>query len=67
LPAATLPDGAMLISGNDPCILRGERLYRWRFDGDGESVSLDRGSVALVITPPSIVAVLSAGYRAQCL
>lgn len=60
-PAADLPDGAMILQDGAPhLILRGLAL-RWSLSGYNAPVSaLDS---AHLITPPSTVAVLRAGYQ----
>lgn len=59
LPAA-LPDGTMVSSGGNAYMMLGGRPRRWRFEGYGapEDVPIQR-----MITPPSIVKALAAGYR----
>lgn len=59
-----LPDGAVVACGGEALALRGGRLLAWRFAGYGAPCAPHsrRGSFTLV-TPPTTVAVLSAGYR----
>ena len=58
---AELPDGAMVAAeGESYLIVRGREL-RWSFGGYGE-VSEVRGN-AMLLTPPSTVRALGAGYR----
>jgi hypothetical protein len=59
----TLPDGAMIAAGADAFALWGTRLLRWRPSGYAESQRRPRGTDVDVLTSPSIVAVLAAGYR----
>jgi hypothetical protein len=62
----TLPDAAMLILPNEPesaFALRGGRLLRWQPDGYGDPQLRSRGIRVDVLTPPSILAVLTQGYR----
>jgi hypothetical protein len=61
--SAGLPDGVMVMDGDVPCLLKEQSLHPWRFDGHGEPRRFDRSGEHLVITPPSIVAALAAGYR----
>jgi hypothetical protein len=58
----TLPDGAMLALGRDAFAVRGKRLLRRTPQGYTEKRSRPRGNDVDVLTPPSIVAVLKAGY-----
>ena len=59
----TLPDGAMIALGGDAFAVRGKRLLRWTPQGYAGSQRRPRGIEVDVLTPPSIVAVLKAGYR----
>ena len=58
-----LPDGAMIVLGGDAFAVRGERLLRWTPSGYGQAWPRPRALEAEMLTPPSIVAVLAAGYR----
>lgn len=58
----TLPDGAMIALGVEAFAVRGRRLLRWTPKGYSGSISRPRGAEADVLTPPSILAVLSRGY-----
>lgn len=60
-----LPDGTMIASGNVAYALRERRALPWSFEGYGAPVALSdlaRAPLAL-ITPPTIVKALRAGYR----
>ena len=59
-----LPDGAFISLDGAPLAVRGDRLLRWSEGGYVEKIARGRGT-ANVLTPPSIVVVLSAGYRPQ--
>jgi hypothetical protein len=62
-----LPDGAMLALVHQPhaaFAVRGSRLLRWSEKGYVEKIARPRGN-ANVLTPPSIVSVLAAGYQPQ--
>src|ERR1044071_8606249 len=59
-----LPDGAVIALNDSACALRGSHLLRWSASGYAGTVARPLGVVS-VLTPPSIVAVLSAGYRPQ--
>ena len=57
----TLPDGAFIVLDDKPYALRANRLLRWTPSGYTNSRPRTRGRVD-VLTPPSILAVLKAGY-----
>jgi hypothetical protein len=59
----TLPDGAFIALDGEPHAVRGATLLRWTPDGYSARQPRPSGVIADVLTPPSIVAVLSAGYR----
>lgn len=59
----TLPDGAMIVLGDDAFAVRGHHLLRWTASGYGRAQPRSRGTQVDVLTPPSILAVLSRGYR----
>ena len=62
-----LPDGTFVTLAREPdaaFALRGTHLLRWGEHGYVETASRPRG-MASVLTPPSIVGVLAAGYRPQ--
>jgi hypothetical protein len=58
-----LPDGAMIARGADAFAVRGHRLLRWTPSGYAEAQPRPRGIDADVLTPPSILAVLAAGFQ----
>ena len=58
-----LPDGAMIALGSDAFAVRGERLLRWTPTGYSRARPRPRETQVYVLTPPSILAVLSRGYR----
>jgi hypothetical protein len=64
MPADELPDGAFIAIDESAFALRGVKILRWSPSGYREREQRPRG-IATVLTPPSIVAVLSAGYRPQ--
>ena len=65
LPWADLPDGAFVVFDDSPALVVGEHLSPWTREGyRGRRVRPGHGT-ANVITPPSTVAVLRAGYSAQ--
>jgi hypothetical protein len=61
--AGDLPDGAMVCyEGASAMFCRGA-LLPWSFEGYGARVSVSPGTRLTLLTPPSIVAALAAGYR----
>jgi hypothetical protein len=58
----TLPDGAMIALGDEAFAVRGSHLLLWTPTGYRESIPRPRGIEADVVTPPSILAVLTRGY-----
>jgi len=59
-----LPDGAFVALDGSSYAVRGSYLLRWSENGYVEKIARSRG-MANVLTPPSIVGVLAAGYRPQ--
>ncbi len=65
LPWAQLPDGAFVLVDEVPAVVVGDHLSDWVHDGyRGRRPRPARGT-ATVITPPSSVAALRAGYLVQ--
>jgi hypothetical protein len=65
LPWADLPDGTFVLLGEAPAVVVGDRLSKWTHEGyRGQRPRPTRGTVS-VITPPSTVAALRAGYPVQ--
>jgi hypothetical protein len=67
MPIDDLPDGTFLSLKDAPQLafaVRRAHLVRWSENGYIEAVARPRG-IANVLTPPSIIAVLRAGYRPQ--
>ena len=60
---AQLPDGAMVALEGRAYAVRGDALLPWSFDGYGSPRKRPGGGAAQVLTPPSIVGVIKAGYR----
>ncbi len=58
-----LPDGTMIALGGAAFAIRGERLLRWTPSAYAAARPCPRVIDVDVLTPPSIVAVLSHGYR----
>jgi hypothetical protein len=61
----TLPDGAMIALDGDAYAVRGKRLLRWTPRGYKDSKARPREAIVDVLTPPSILKVLKAGYAPQ--
>lgn len=61
-PLAVLPDGAMVRVLGAPQLVLGHQLLPWSHDGYGEARTCQGDTSVDVLTPRSIVAVLSAGY-----
>jgi hypothetical protein len=57
-----LPDGAFVLRDGDPWLVRGGALLRWTPGGYAERAARPAGGAAELITPPSLVAVLRAGW-----
>ena len=65
LPWPDLPDGTFVLLDNSPALVLGEQLREWTHAGyEGRRPRPTRGA-ADVVTPPSTVAVLRAGYPVQ--
>jgi hypothetical protein len=65
MPWAELPDGAFLLLGESPAVIVGDHLSPWTREGYGGRRSRPPRGTANVITPPSTVAALRAGYPVQ--
>jgi len=61
MPIEKLPDGAMVQAGEDSCLILKGRPLRWSFDGYREP--RDGIKDVALLTPPSTVRALSAGYQ----
>ena len=61
--AGDLPPGAMISRAGTVGLWSGGNLLPWSFDGYGAPVPVDPRAVVDLLTPPSIVAALGAGYR----
>jgi hypothetical protein len=60
-----LPDGTFVLVDNEPFLVLGERLVHWTDAGYSERLTRPVEGDARVITPPSSVAALAAGYPVQ--
>jgi hypothetical protein len=65
LPWAELPDGAFVLVDTSPAVVVGDQLTVWTHEGYRNRLARPARGDASVITPPSSVAVLRAGYTAQ--
>lgn len=60
-----LPDGTLVTVaawGEQPFLVRGDRLLAWSLGGYGEPRRRPKGREVTVLTPPSTVATMRAGY-----
>lgn len=60
---ADLPDGAFVADGGRAWLVLGDRLLAWTPSGYAEGRPRPTGGPAELLTPPSTVAVLRAGYE----
>jgi hypothetical protein len=62
---ADLPDGVFVVDGDRPAVVVGDAIVEWTYEGYGTRRRRPHGGPATVITPPSTVAALRAGYPVQ--
>jgi hypothetical protein len=62
LPIESLPDGAMMASDRAAFLLSGDKLLPWGFPSYGRPVARPARGVVDVLTPPSILRAIGAGY-----
>jgi hypothetical protein len=62
---ADLPDGTFVLLDDAPAVVVGATVVPWTTEGYGTPIPRPRAGTATVITPPSSVAVLRAGYPVQ--
>jgi hypothetical protein len=62
-PYAGLPDGSFVLHQGAPMLVLGASLRRWSAAGYLASAPRPRHGTAVVITPPSVLAVLAAGWK----
>jgi hypothetical protein len=65
LPWTDLPDGAFELLDGSPAVVVGHRLTEWTREGYRTRHARPASGTADVITPPSTVAALRAGYPVQ--
>jgi hypothetical protein len=66
MPWSELPDGTFVLPEPDaPAVVAGDALVAWTYAGYGARRRRPAGGTARVITPPSSVAALRAGYPVQ--
>jgi hypothetical protein len=58
-----LPDGAMVSLDGKPALVAGEALLPWSIGGYGAPIQASPDTSVTLLTPPSVVAALAAGYR----
>jgi hypothetical protein len=58
-----LPDGAFVLEQGEPYLVLGARLLRWTPSGYVAPRPRPSGSHAVLLTPPSLVGVLRAGWK----
>jgi hypothetical protein len=64
-PWADLPDGTFVLLDETPAVVLGDHLTEWTLEGYAERRPRPSGGTATVLTPPSTVAALRAGYPVQ--
>jgi hypothetical protein len=65
MPWTDMPDGAFVLLGASPAVVIGDRLVEWTFQGYRGPGARPMDGTASVLTPPSTVAALRAGYPVQ--
>jgi hypothetical protein len=58
-----LPDGAFVLRDGTPCLVLGRYLLGWTAAGYATRRPRPRRGPAVVLTPPSLIAVLGAGWQ----
>lgn len=66
-PWADVPDGAFVLAEDGPAVVTGDHLTRYNQAANayGDRIARPRAGTAAVLTPPTAVAALRAGYPAQ--
>jgi hypothetical protein len=65
MPWAGLPDGVFVCLDGTPAVVLGNAVVEWTTEGYRERRARPAAGTAEVITPPSTVAAVRAGYEAQ--
>jgi len=60
-----IPDGGFVLLDQGPALVIGDAVVPWTFDGYSHAQRRPAEGIARVITPPSTLAVLTAGYPVQ--
>jgi hypothetical protein len=60
-----LPDGAFVLHNEAPLLVRGAELLRWTPAGYTERLPRPRRATATLLTPPSLVAILSSDWHSD--
>jgi hypothetical protein len=58
-----LPNGTFVLRDGEPCLVRGDEFLRWTPAGYVARIERPARGEAVVLTPPSLVAVLRAGWQ----
>ena len=58
-----LPDGTLVLRNGEPGLVFGSELLRWTAAGYAARETRPASEVATVLTPPSLVTVLRAGWQ----
>jgi hypothetical protein len=58
-----IPDGTFVVRDSEPCLVHGDELLRWTPAGYVARIERPARGEAVVLTPPSLVAVLRAGWQ----
>jgi hypothetical protein len=59
LPYDELPDGAFIVHDAEPCVVAGPKMLSWSRGGYRDERRRPTNGLATVITPPSLLAVLT--------
>jgi hypothetical protein len=62
-PTDALPDGTYIDINGHGWVVLGESILKWSVEGYAERSARPVGGAVTVLTPPSIVGALAAGYR----